>query len=338
MKHDLKVTLFLILLFLTAQIIGLFVLNLSIDNIGKDEEGNINVNYSEPITGRPEMEGHSSFIYLLIMIFVGTLILLGIIKLKLFKVWKAWFFLAVFGALSVALSVLIPKNNLISNELAAMILSLIITYFKLYKPNAIIHNISEVFMYAGITVIITPILNVFWASMLLLAISIYDAIAVWKLKHMITLATEQAKQNMFAGLLLPYESRKKEKIEIKERDEKKEETIKTKIKIELPKDIKKEEKGVKSAILGGGDIAFPLIFAGTVLTWLIESGVARHVAFFEALIISIFLTGFLVDVFQLFFFQLHIHFVTHCMEYEESEYIVTFFISDPLSNIFVNAI
>ena len=53
MKHNLSVTLFLLLLFFTAQIIGLALLSLTIESIEEDEDGNIIVSYSEPPTGRP---------------------------------------------------------------------------------------------------------------------------------------------------------------------------------------------------------------------------------------------------------------------------------------------
>jgi presenilin-like A22 family membrane protease len=61
---------------------------------------------------------------------------------------------------------------------------------------------------------------------------------------------------------------------------------KTEIKKEIPKGF--EQKRVKSAILGGGDIAFPLMFSGSVMTWLLESGVSKNLAFFESLIVPLF--------------------------------------------------
>ena len=67
-------------------------------------------------------------------------------------------------------------------------------------------------------------------------------IAVWKTKHMIKLAKFQTKSRMFAGLLVPYQIPHK---------------IKT-------KESQKLEPG-RTAILGGGDMGFPLLFAGVVL-------------------------------------------------------------------------
>ena len=73
----------------------------------------------------------------------------------------------------------------------------------------------------------------------------YDAYSVWKSKHMIKMAKFQAKSKVFAGLLVPYK---------KNREESK-----------LPKKGKVSFKGVKTAILGGGDVAFPLLFIGAVM-------------------------------------------------------------------------
>jgi presenilin-like A22 family membrane protease len=280
MKHDLKVTFYLIIIFLIAQAVGLFLLSQTIESISLNNNGVIEVKYTEPITGRPDMQGQESFTYTLVMIFIGTAILLLLIKFKLFKVWKIWFFLAVFGSLAISLSVFMQ-------EIPAIILSLLLTYFKIFRPNVFIHNMTEVFMYAGITILIAPMFTVFWAFLLLIAISIYDALAVWKLKHMITLATAQADQKMFAGLLIPYKRQEPEKPEMKIKETKSlKSTKKTEIKLTIPKGINKGE--IRSAILGGGDIAFPLFFSGSVMTWLIQTGMQKEIALFEAMIVSLF--------------------------------------------------
>ena len=282
MKHDFKIIIYLVILFFTAQVIGLFLLNQSIDTVQTSDDGTISVEYIEPITGRPELEGQDSFTYIVIMIFVGTAILLALIKFRLFKVWKAWYFIAVASSLSIALSVLI-------NETLSIIISSILTYLKIYRPNAIIHNMTEIFIYAGIAILISPMFDVFWAVMLLVAISIYDVIAVWKSKHMVTLAKAQSDNKMFAGLLIPYKSPKLPNL--KKINEKKIQSIpkpsknSPKIKLDLPKGF--SDKAAKSAILGGGDIAFPLMFSGAVMTHLVELGASPMMAYFKVLIIAV---------------------------------------------------
>jgi presenilin-like A22 family membrane protease len=88
--------------------------------------------------------------------------------------------------------------------------------------------------------------NIVSGIVLLVLIAVYDAYAVWKSKHMITLAKSQAKAKMFSGLLIPYQIGRSKK--------------------KLPKvqKIKKKVK-IRTAMLGGGDIGFPLIFAGIIL-------------------------------------------------------------------------
>ncbi len=261
MKHDLKITIFLVVLFFSSQVIGLFVFSKSMDVItyynettGRTETS---ISDKEVITGRPDTQAGESFSFIMFSLLIGTALVFLIIKLHLMKVWKGWFFVAVALTLAISFSVFI-------NDIYALVLGIILAYFKIFKPNIFTHNISEVFMYSGIAILLVPILgdpntlvfglipeNIFWMILLLIAISIYDAIAVWKSKHMIKMAKAQAQNKMFAGILIPYEKPKKTAT----------------IKIPIPKGMKSKE--VKSAILGGGDIAFPMLFAGSVMRHLI---------------------------------------------------------------------
>ncbi|MEK6808867.1 MAG: presenilin family intramembrane aspartyl protease, partial [Nanoarchaeota archaeon] len=139
-----------------------------------------------------------------------------------------------------------------------------------------IHNFTEVFIYTGITILILPFLNLFSGLMLLAFISIYDMIAVWKSKHMIKLAKFQTKSKLFAGLLLTYPTKKRY----------------TKI-IGKPNEYaqKKKVEGGKTAILGGGDIAFPLMFSSAVMEHLIiVDGLQKQLAFIQSIIVSVFVT------------------------------------------------
>lgn len=308
MKHTLKVTYFLMLIFITAQIIGLFLVSetiyLSIDESGaiiQDESGNIIVEHD--IDSEPPFETQGNLLYLVVMIFVGTGLVLLLNKFKLFGVWKTWFYIAIFGALYLALKRVMP-------DIPAIVISLVLAYFKLFKPNLLIHNITELFIYGGIATILYRWFTVPAAIIMLIIISVYDMIAVWKLKHMITLATAQAEQKMFAGILIPYKNPEyKEKTSKQEKTKKETKSVnelKTKVSkkdaianlnIPLPKDITSTDK-VKSAILGGGDIAFPLVFAAAIMNdMIIKQGpfldeisfiVAKQNAFFVSLFIPLF--------------------------------------------------
>ncbi|MBT3721039.1 hypothetical protein HN789_06445 [archaeon] len=296
MKHTLKVTLFLLVIFFTAQIVGLFLVSETIypqmddkGEIATDNTGNIVIEYD--LDSEPPFETSGNLTYLVVMIFVGTALVLLMNRFKLFKVWKAWFYIAIFGALFLALKRIMP-------DLPAMIISIILAYLKVFKPNVFVHNISEIFIYGGIATVLYRWFTVPFAIAMLVIISVYDMIAVWKLKHMITLATAQADQKMFAGILLPYNKAKSKQKKSKKKSKLKLPKFKTKkLLAPIPKKIQATQK-VRSAILGGGDVAFPLVFAAAIMNdMIIKAGpysshlafiVAKQNAFFISIIISIF--------------------------------------------------
>jgi presenilin-like A22 family membrane protease len=106
--------------------------------------------------------------------------------------------------------------------------------------------------------------------------------AVWKSGHMVTLAKFQTSSKSFAGFVIPYGKTKGESI----------------IKKGMPKDIG-EKGGMRIAILGGGDIAFPLLFAGVVMDWLISTvGLEKIPALLQSSIISLFAAGALLFLFM----------------------------------------
>src|SRR3989338_6009017 len=248
MKHPLIPTLIIISLFIIAQIVGISVLYRYI-NIEETEKSG-EVKYFELPFGqeRPEANKATAWIFIVIAILIGTLILLGLIKLKMFNVWKTWFFLAVWISLLIAFAAFIDES-------IALVIAAILAAWKIWKPNVIIHNLTELFIYAGIAAMIVPILNIFSGIALLIAISFYDYWAVFKSKHMVELAKASRDSRIFPGLHIEYG--KSEKIVKKEKLES------SKNQLNLEKANKSKSRG---AILGGGDIAFTLLFSGTVLS------------------------------------------------------------------------
>lgn len=243
MKHSLSITLIILGIFLLAQFIGLGILYKYIDPAKSQETGKTEFK-DLPIGERPPVDEKTSFIPVIIAVIIGTAILLLLMKYKLALVWKLWFLLAVVISLSTAWAAFIPVE-------IAFIAALILAWWKIFKPNVWVHNFTELFIYGGLAAIFAPLFNLFSISILLVLIAGYDAYAVWKSKHMITLAKSQAEAKVFAGLLIPYKLGKLVK--------KKEVTEEKTAGITLPK------MKVRTAILGGGDIGFPLIFAGVVL-------------------------------------------------------------------------
>ncbi|HLC88546.1 MAG TPA: presenilin family intramembrane aspartyl protease, partial [Candidatus Nanoarchaeia archaeon] len=235
MKHSLPITLFLLFSFLLAQFMGLGIIYKYIDPVKSTQTGETEFQDLPVLGERPEVNEGLSFLHIMFVVIIGTIIMLALIKYRLTWIWKGWFLIAVLITLIIAFSVLVRIE-------IAIALALILAVWKIFRPNVIIHNLTELFIYGGLAAIFVSWFNLLSASILLVLISIYDAYAVWKSKHMIKLAQSQAKAKVFAGLLIPYKLGKKVKKGAKVRSEK-----------------------VRTAILGGGDIGFPLIFAGVVL-------------------------------------------------------------------------
>ncbi len=254
MKHTLKITLMLVLLFFLSQIVGLAITNQYIDHKKTAETGVTAWEELPYEMERPPVEESSSFVYILIAVLLGTGLLMLLIKFKKVNLWKFWFFISVVLCLTIALKPFMRQE-------IALTISFVLALFKIVRPNIFVHNITEVFIYGGLAAIFVPIMNLFAVLMLLLLISAYDIYAVWKSKHMVKLAKFQTSSRVFAGLSIPYKMPKKE------------------AKKKAGKVVKIEK--IKTAILGGGDIAFPLIFAGVVM---------KKTGFLTSLIIPIFVS------------------------------------------------
>lgn len=235
MKHTIKITVALVFFFFMAQLFGLLIINQYIDHKKTTETKTVEWQSLPYGFERPEVKNQStSFIYITIAILIGTVLVLLLVKFNKTFLWKLWFFATVWITLSIAFAAFI-------NSIAAAILAFIVSVLKLYRPSIIIQNLSEIFIYGGLAAIFVPILNIFAAFMLLLVISVYDFIAVYKTGHMVKLAKFQSKSKVFAGLLIPYQ------------------------KVTLSKPVALKSSDVKIAVLGGGDIGFTLLFAGVVM-------------------------------------------------------------------------
>ncbi|MDP3733948.1 MAG: presenilin family intramembrane aspartyl protease [Nanoarchaeota archaeon] len=242
MKHSASVTLILLALFLAAQFIGLAVVYNYIDTDRSAAEGKT-VFKELPIGERPPLQETTSYISILLSILVGTILFLFLMKHNWIWIIRLWFLVAVVFSLTMVFgSVLSP--------ITSFFLALLLGLWKLLRPNLWIQNGTEVLMYGGLAVIFVPVFNLFSGIILLILIALYDAYAVWKSKHMITLAKSQAKAKLFAGLFIPYQSSL---------------TGKHLLPASKNSRVKKAALKVRTAILGGGDIGFPLIFAGIVL-------------------------------------------------------------------------
>ncbi len=265
MKHNIQVTAILVIAFLLIQFFGLFAISEN-TTVSVSPAGNVTVDYEDTVAGqRPDIQGWVSLAYILFGVLVGTVLILLFVRLGQFRLWKVMYFIAIWLASAITMGVFIWAT-------VAVVLAFILAVLELYRTNIFLHNLTELFIYPGIALLFVPLLDVQWAAALLLAISVYDMFAVWKSKHMVTLAKFQTKSRAFAGFVIPYGNIGGLRG----------------IRSRIPHDLGKGGD-VKTAILGGGDIAFPLLFAGVVMRWLIEAnGLVKWTAMLQSSIISVF--------------------------------------------------
>ena len=266
MKHTWKVTLVVLALFLLTQLVGLaviktFTVGWQVHDTIVDEKTGQSVEIAKNLSQQipygfepPQVEPKVSLITIIISIIVATLIILLLGRIKANLIIKLWFAFVVLITSAITISVITP-------DYVAIVIAALLTYFKIFRRDLVVHNITEVLIYPGLASIFVPILSIGVTVLLLIFLSFYDFYAVIKSKHMIELAKYQMKElKIFTGFFLPYlrpedwkkvkEARRQAKLAKSSRKGKKVKEMKVKVNV---------------AILGGGDVAFPLIFAGVVL-------------------------------------------------------------------------
>lgn len=289
MKHNVKITIILLAMFIVTQFIGLYV----VDHYSKIKvvDGQIQ-NVSAPNlpfgfeTPEVETEGEFAGIFISIIIaFVFAIFLLFILmKFKSEFILRLWFFIVVIIALGISFTSFLDWFQYAS--IMALVLAVPLAFIKIYRQEFLVHNFTELLIYPGIAAVFVPILNIYTIIALLIIISIYDAWAVWHSGIMQKMAKYQIqKLNVFSGFFLPYASGKiKAKIanfkqDVKDGKMKKEDFVKKKFKVNV-------------AILGGGDVIFPIIAAGVMMK-------TPHFGFVGALFV---IAGATLGLSYLFFF------------------------------------
>ncbi len=191
------------------------------------------------------------YFYQLISSFIiAILIVVLITKYKLRIVMKTWFLIVVIIALSISMAAILKNIFGITNYIFPLIFAIIFGILKLLRPSVVIHNLTEVLIYPGIATIFVPILTPLYAILLLILISIYDMWAVWHSGIMQKMAKFQMNElKIFGGFLIPYLTKE----------------VRQKM-ISMKKSKKKNKKmKIAMAILGGGDVVFPIITAGVFM-------------------------------------------------------------------------
>jgi presenilin-like A22 family membrane protease len=253
MKRNLKIAIILLSIFLITQLLGVYVVNFYLNPLEKIPYGFDNSQLTSSQTPGIYTQILFSFIISLI---IAIVLIFFLIKIKSNWIMKIWFFIVVCLALGVTLNVFIRQLGFIEASKMALAIGLLFGYFKVFRRNIIVHNFIEMLIYPGIGAIFALMFNLWVAIIILLVISVYDIIAVWKSNIMMKMANYQIKSvGVFGGLLIPYANKKmKEKIKL----------LKLRFKDkQIPESvIKKSKIKVNIAVLGGGDMAFPIMAIG----------------------------------------------------------------------------
>ncbi|MBI2047409.1 hypothetical protein HYT26_04590 [Candidatus Pacearchaeota archaeon] len=297
MKHKTSITIILLGMFLITQLIGIFVISSYLPRqsmqIINGTEQNITITPQLPYGMQPpQVEPGFSLASIIISFIFAILLIFILTKVKAVIFIRIWFFIVVIFALGITINALFLKLNILSSEISpiwnfplawliAALIALPLAIYKIFRRNIIIHNATELMIYPGIAAVFVPILNVWTILLLLILISLYDIYAVWHSKFMQNMAKFQINHlKLFTGFFVPYIT-KKQRAELK-KQRFKEKRIKgrgKKMKINL-------------AILGGGDVVFPMITAGVMLkTFSMPLGII------SALIVIVFATLALLALF-----------------------------------------
>ena len=268
MKHTVKITIILLSMFFVTQLIGLYVANAYLPEIKQVVNQTTGEITNETIYNLPygldppaDIKPQESVISIVIALAIAILLMLLLMKLKAETFLRLWFTVVVILGIAIALNAFFIK--LPYAAIIAVILAIPLGIAKIFHRNMFVHNATELLIYPGIATVFIPILNVWSVVVLLIIISGYDMYAVWHAGFMQKMAKFQIqKLKLFSGFFVPY-MKKEDHIALKKAK---------------AQGLKTKKIRVNIAILGGGDIVFPILLAGVVL---------RTLGLWQALIISV---------------------------------------------------
>ena len=226
----------------------------------------------------PEVEKEISLLSIIFAFIIAVFFVFLLTKLKAALFIRLWFFVVVIIVLAITFNALLSWfiSYKFYPEIISLLIALPLAIYKIFKRNLIVHNITELLIYPGIAVVFVPLLNTWTIITLLIIISVYDIWAVWHSGFMQKMAKYQINElKLFAGFFVPYLNKKQREL-VREAKAKKSK-------------LKKSMK-VNLAILGGGDVVFPIITAGVIF---------RTLGLLPALIVSLCAT---ISLFILFVF------------------------------------
>ena len=269
-------------MFLVTQLIGLAVIYSYTPIIQQVEINgtlqNITVNPLPYGLEPPEVEKEISLLSIIFAFIIAVFFVFLLTKLKAALFIRLWFFVVVIIVLAITFNALLSWfiSYKFYPEIISLLIALPLAIYKIFKRNLIVHNITELLIYPGIAVVFVPLLNTWTIITLLIIISVYDIWAVWHSGFMQKMAKYQINElKLFAGFFVPYLNKKQREL-VREAKAKKSK-------------LKKSMK-VNLAIVGGGDVVFPIITAGVIF---------RTLGLLPALIVSLCAT---ISLFILFVF------------------------------------
>jgi presenilin-like A22 family membrane protease len=269
MKYRIKIVAILLTMFFLTQLIGIAVINSYSPQTKQITQNGEIVNittHNLPYGLEPpqDINPRTSLFSIIIAFAIALTLMLFLMKYKAELFLRLWFFFVVTLAISITLNAISLQFGF--PTIIALVIALPLAFIKIFKRNIIVHNLTELAIYPGIAAIFVPLLNIWAAVILLIIISAYDVYAVWHSGFMIRMAKYQMqKVKIFAGFFVPHTD-KKQKQNI------------AKFKKSNSKSLKTKKIKVNVAILGGGDVVFPLILAGVAL---------RQNGIFAAILIAI---------------------------------------------------
>jgi len=256
LKHNTRVTTILVIMFLVTQLIGLFI----VSSYSNGLELPFGMEPPEEIEEASLAGGLGSIVTAFV---IAVLLFFLLMKINAKTFIKMWYFLVTVLALGLTLFVILDKFG-VEMQLVALAIAFPLAFVKIFRRNIYVHNLTELLIYPGIAAVFISFLNNVFGSkvilsivILLFIISLYDMWAVWHSGFMQKMAEFQMNNlKVFTGFFIPYAD-KKNKAKIK--------MLKDKYKGDdekLEAGFKKEKVKVNLAILGGGDVIFPIITAG----------------------------------------------------------------------------
>ncbi len=145
-------------------------------------------------------------IYFIVSLIVVTAFILFLARKHLDKIIRYMFYLVIFLAFLYVIPPILYYLNIPFSDYLSFIIPIVVIALVIVKPEWYIVDTVGVIAGAGVAVIIGMSLGVLPAILLLLVFAIYDALAVYKTKHMVSLAETVVSNKVPALFVIPKNS------------------------------------------------------------------------------------------------------------------------------------